>query len=540
MKNIIPKINQLKTDLGFKSITAASAITCPAPFLKAAEALNALLATPLGMPLPLKDNGDIRFMEDAALTKEAYEITVTQTEICIKASAFNGAFYAVQTLRQIMELDLKQPGEALKAPCMQAKDCPRFGWRGQNFDEARHFFGKDEVKRLLNLMAMHKLNVFHWHLTDDQGWRIEIKKYPRLTEIGSKRNDTAYGGWRQYKLEGKPHSGFYTQDDIREIVQYAADRAITVVPEIDMPAHFTAAFASYPWLACREIDVDVLHHFGGTGVDKAGLKGWNRSACIGKDTTFEFIFNVLDEIFELFPSDYIHVGGDEAPKEEWKKCPLCQKRMQEHGLANEKELQGYFTNRINEYVSRHGKHLMGWNEVLEAKGLDNTVLVEYWTPAKDGNVRKYLERGGKIISCKHQAFYFDMCYGKYPLKNTFNFETKVKDLIIDFPDQVLGVEGHLWTEFIADREKIDLNLFPRMEALAESGWADGKQKDYSEFKERLHNFQRILDKLGVNYALDQVAEVNNPIKRVYEDYMWLNKDQHRDVRKNRALKARMR
>lgn len=536
--NIIPKINALEINSGVKTITASSAISCPPEFEKAAVALNTLLKKALGSELPMAQDADIRFCAVKDLGKEAYRLHITEDTILIEAGDFNGAFYAVQSLRQLMELDLKENQRSLDAPCLTAADQPRFGWRGLNLDEARHFFGKDEVKRLLDLMAMHKLNVFHWHLTDDQGWRIEIKKYPRLTEIGSKRADSAIGGWHQNKKEGKPHGGFYSQEDIKELVQYAADRGITVVPEVDMPAHFTAAFASYPWLACREIDTEVLWHFGGKTAKLANDADWNRSACVGKETTFEFIFGVLDELFTLFPGKYIHIGGDEAPKDEWKKCPMCQKRMQENNLVNVEELQGYFNNRINEYVNRHGRHLVGWNEILAAKSLDNTVLAEYWTPQRDRNVRKYLERGGKIISCKHQAYYFDMCYGQYPLRNTYYFERKVKDLIADFPDQVLGVEGHLWTEWVADREKMDICLFPRMEALAESGWADGKNRDYAEFKTRLDRFKRILDYFGVNYAVDAVADPKNYMKRLYDIWKWMNRDQYIDVTKNKKLKQK--
>lgn len=534
--NIIPKINHLEEGAGTVKITAASKISCPQELMIAAEFLNGLIEKSLGVKLNYAQEGNVCFSLVKGLEEEAYRLNISETKINIEASAFNGAFYAVQSLRQLMDLDLKEKVSTLEAPCLRAEDSPRFKWRGLNFDEARHFFGGEEVKRLLDLMAMHKLNVLHWHLTDDQGWRIEIKKYPRLTEIGSMRKGSAVGGWHQNKMEEKPHGGFYTQEEIKEIVQYAAQRGITIVPEIDMPAHFTAAFAAYPWLACREIPVEVPWHFGGKTAKMAGLGDWNRSACIGKDTTFEFVFGVLDEIFELFPGQYIHIGGDEAPKDEWKKCPLCQKRMEENDLANVDELQGYFSNRVNEYVKKHGKYLINWNEALAARKLDNTVLIQYWTPQKDRNVRKFLERGGKIISCKHQAFYFDMGYAQYPLRNTYFFEKKVKDLIEDFPEQVLGLEGHLWTEWVADREKIDLSLFPRMEALAESSWGDGKNRDYGEFKNRMYQFEKILDKMGVNYAVDQIADPKNPFYRLHEYERWSNADQYREVRKNRVLK----
>lgn len=534
--NVIPKVKKIEHQAGTCRIDVTSTLAFSEEFSVAAQLLQALLQGALGTEIVVAEEGTIRLLQVDGMGAEAYSLGITEQGICIKATTPKGALYGVQSLRQAMELDLLENAEVIQVPCVKIEDEPRFGWRGFHLDEARHFFGMVEVKRLLELMSLHKLNVFHWHLSDDQGWRIEIKQYPLLTEIGSKRADSAIGGWNQCIKEGKPHGGFYTQEEIKEIVAFAAQRGIMVVPEIDMPAHFMAAFASYPWLACREIQIEVPWFFAGRTPAMAGIKDWNRSACIGKDTTFEFVFAVLGELFPLFPGEYIHIGGDEAPKGEWKKCPLCQKRMKDNNLANEEELQGYFNNRINEYVHKHGKKLITWNEALKAKGLDDTVVAEYWTPQADRNVNAFLKRGGKIIYCKHQSFYFDMCYGQYPLRYTFHFERKGKKLFAAYPNQILGVEGHLWTEWVSEREKLDVSLFPRMEALAESGWSDGKNKNYPEFLERLHQFEKILDALGVTYAVDEVADPKNPIKRLYEMRMWMNKDQHRDVKKNRELR----
>lgn len=459
---------------------------------------------------------DIRFVYNADLPAEGYRIDCTPTGMEISAQTPAGAFYAVQTLRQLLRLDTAKKAQSLSMDCIRIEDEPRFRWRGMSLDESRHFFGMEYVKRYLDFLAMHKLNVFHWHLTDDVGWRIEIKKYPLLTEIGSKRKDTQLYGWGSRKLEGKPYApGFYTQEQIREIVAYAAARFITVVPEIDMPAHFAAAIAGYPYLACREKPSEVQWFYGGTIPEKTmGWKDWNRPACAGKESTYDFIFHVLDEIIPLFPAPYFHIGGDEAPKEEWKNCPHCQRAIREHGLRDVEELQGYFNNRIAAYLKEKGKRLIVWNEALQAGNLDKSVIGQYWTPQRDKFAEKYINEGGEMIVSRHQAFYFDLPYAQRPLKNTYCFESVQAGIHPESEQNVLGVEAEMWTEFIPSIRRLEVFLFPRMQALSEVAWSPKEKRDFKSFLERWEHFKPVLDALGANYAETSVALARNPLRKI--------------------------
>lgn len=459
---------------------------------------------------------DIRFLYGESISKEGYRLDCMQSGIAVTASAPAGAFYAIQTLRQLLELDTTKNAERLTMSCVKIEDEPRFGWRGMMLDESRHFWGMDYVKRYLDFMAMHKLNVFHWHLTDDEGWRIEIKKYPLLTEIGSKRKDTQLYGWKSKRLDGKPYApGFYTQEQIREIVAYAAERFIMVVPEIDMPAHFAAAIAGYPYLACREMPSEVHWFYGKTIPEKTlHWKDWNRPACAGKESTYQFIFDIIDEIAPLFPAPYFHIGGDEAPKDEWKTCPHCQKAIKEHGLKDVEELQGLFNNRIAAHLKEKGKRLVVWNEALQAGNLDKSVIGQYWTPQRDKFAAKYINKGGEMIMSRHQAFYFDMTYAQYPLRNTYKFEPVQGGIHPESVKNVLGVEAEMWTEFIPSVRRLELFLFPRMEALSEVAWTPKEKRDFKSFLERWEHFKPILDAYGVNYAENSVALAKNPIRRL--------------------------
>ena len=394
-----------------------------------------------------------------------------------------------------------------------------------------------DVQRLLDMLFMMKLNVFHWHLTDDQGWRIEIKKYPRLTEIGSKRTCTQVDGWHTSHMVNEPHEGFYTQEDIREIVAYANARGIMVVPEIDMPAHFAAAQAAYPWLACRELEREVPGYFGGRVPTLHGVMDWNRSACLGKESTFQFIFDVIDEVCELFDAPYFHIGGDEAPKDEWKKCPHCQAKMKEMHLNDVEELQGWFNNRVLEYVKQKGKRLIGWNEILAAGNLDPSVIGQYWTPKRDKNVERHIARGGDVILSNHRSFYFDMTYGQYPLSYTYDFDPGRYHILPRSYDHVLGVEAEVWTEWIDKRPKLDLNVYPRMQALAEVAWSAEERKKYADFKERLEAFKPTLDALGIGYAVTSVAEPGT-FQRQKPRRLFYCGDTHYELKLNEERKAK--
>lgn len=541
MINIIPK--PIKATVKDKKIVIDkhSTITSIGKFATAVDFFKIYVKKSIGKTLTESANGDgnIVFIYDEKIVKEGYIIKIENDKLYICASHNCGAFYAVQTLRQICRLEVNSDVSQILIGEVYIEDAPRYSWRGLMLDESRHFFGIDEVKRILDLMAMHKLNVFHWHLSDDQGWRIEIKQYPKLTQVGSKRKDTGIHGWRSTDMLGEPYEGFYTQEQIKEIVDYADKRCIMVVPEIDMPAHFAAAMASYNWLGCREIPCEVAWYYGGKVPESLGMKDWNRSACVGKESTYDFIKSVIDECCELFPSPYFHVGGDEAPKDEWKKCEHCQKVMEENNLNNVDELHGYFNNRIYNYLKTKNKKMIGWNEILAGHNLDNEVICQYWVPTRDKNVEKYLNNGGKAILSKHQSFYFDMCYSQYPLKNTYKFNLKQYKLSRKVEKNILGVEGEVWTEFIDCRKKLDVTLFPRMEALAEVGWTMEKNIDFDDFLVRLSSFKKLLEHYGVWYAEDEVSMPKNIFKRKAETEIWHSSDQHRDVQLNELAKKKL-
>lgn len=477
-------------------------------------------------------NADITVKKNPDLPEEAYTLEVKKNEIIITACSEIGAYYAFQSLRQISKYELG----VRRVPCCVINDRPKYKWRGIQLDEARHFFGKDEVKRLLDFLFMMKLNVFHWHLTDDGGWRIEIDKYPLLTEIGSKRSYTQINGWSSTDTDNTPHAGYYTKSDIAEIVDYAEKRGIMIVPEIDFPAHSAAVLAAYPQLACREIQTEVPGYFGAKipqGV--YGIEDWNRPICVGKENTVQFVLDVIDEVSELFPAPYFHIGGDEAPKDEWKKCPHCQKVIRDNHLKDEEDLQGWFNNIICKHLREKGKQMIGWNEVLQAGNLDKSVIAQYWTPQRDRKVEKHCANGGSVILSNHQAFYFDMPYAQYPLKSTYNYSPK-KYRISNQSNNVLGLEAETWTEWIDGREKLDLMLFPRMQALAENAWSEMQNKSFDGFLERLEDFKRCLTLLGVNYAENNVAMPKNPFLRLKINKKFGCGDTHLEVKINKTKK----
>ena len=399
----------------------------------------------------VENGADIVIINDADIEKEGYTLSVTESSVTVKASTKTGAYYALVSLWKLGELQLGNR----EIPCCEIEDGPKVSWRGLEIDESRHFFGMDEIKRMLDMMFLEKLNVFHWHLTDDQGWRIEIKKYPKLIEIGSKRPNSQIGGWRSVKMDNIPVSGYYTQEQIKEVIAYAKERGIMIVPEIDFPAHCAAAIAAYKELACVVKDTEVPCYFGGRVPQRKFNFRWNRTVCCGKESTFEFIFNVLDEVCDLFDSPYIHMGGDEAPQIEWKKCPKCQKTMADNSLKNEWELQGWFENRICDYLKTKNKKLIAWNDVLKA--------------------------------------------------NTYNYTPEKYGMNSGNMSNVLGYEGELWTEWIADNAKLELYAFPRMQALGEVSWSAKEKINFDDFKARLDAYKPTLKSLGIDYAVDSVS-----------------------------------
>ena len=346
----------------------------------------------------------------------------------------------------------------------------------------------ETVLKTLDLMALQKLNVFHWHLTEDQGWRIEIRKYPRLTEIGSRRRGTRMG-FTPGKHDGVPHGGFYTQSDIREIVAYAADRHITVVPEVEMPGHSLAALAAYPELSCTGGPFEVATHFG----------IFPDIFCAGKETVFTFLKDVLDEVLDLFPSPYIHIGGDEAPKQRWKSCPDCQRRIREEGLKDAHALQVYFTNRIAAYLDSKGRNTIGWNEILQP-GLVESAVVQFWVGGPKRIIEAIRTGRRKIVMSPCLKTYLDYPYTLLPLRRIYRNEPVPAGLDERAAASILGVESPLWTERVPSRQRLDFQAYPRLTALAETAWTPKDRKSLPDFRRRLAGFLLRLDRMGVQHA----------------------------------------
>lgn len=497
---------------------------------------NAAVYSEIELPLVKNIGGEdspIRIYRDVSLGREEYRIRVNKSGVEIRASEKAGAYYALQSVRMLGRFDESKN----EIPFLYISDKPQFSWRGVSLDESRHFFGTENVKALLDDMFRLKLNVFHWHLTDDQGWRIEIKKYPLLTEIGSKRSFTHVGGWKCAKKDDASYGPyFYTQEQIREIVDYAAERCINIVPEIDVPAHFAAAIAAYPQLACRNLKRDVFGSMGEIFFKKDGISDWNRPLCLGKKDSVQFIFDVYDEVCSLFPFEYFHVGGDECDVSEWKTCPDCQKAMKENGFKNEKELQKKLTNELCEYLKKKGKHMIAWNDVLNqgVERLDTGMVIQQWIPGQDKNTINFASSGGKIIMSNHKSFYFDMTYAQIPLSNTYKFSPKQYG-ITDY-SAVLGVEGETWTEWIDTFSFVQFRIHPRLEALSEVAWTPESKKNYTQFLKRYEKYKSVYKPLGINFAADKIAMPKNPLKRALIWRKFFSGEPEYEFRENNKLK----
>lgn len=434
--------------------------------------------------------------------KESYKLEISSKNIIIYAPTPQGAFYAIQSLFQLF------PWKSLKAkdvtsisiPCINVTDKPHFTYRGVHLDVCRHFYTVDEVKKVIDIAALHKLNKFHWHLTEDQGWRIEIKKYPLLTEIGSRRDDSQMAGYSsRSKMEGVPYGPFfYTQDQIRDVVEYAQERFITVIPEIEIPGHSVAALAAYPWLGCRGDQYKVWTHW---GISK-------EVACPGKETTFTFWEDVLSEVMALFPSEFIHIGGDECPRDEWKKCPHCQKRIKDEGLENEAQLQSYINRRIETFLALHNRKMIGWDEILQG-GVTKSSIVMSWRGSKGGIAAARM--GNDVIMTPNSHCYFDYPQGTgeyeplfpnkkhmLPLETVYELDP-YKDLTMDEQVHILGVQCNMWTEHVKTMSHIEYMLLPRLAAIAETGWSY-PEKNFPKFIKNLEHLTLFYKGLGYNYS----------------------------------------
>ncbi|HLB82461.1 MAG TPA: beta-N-acetylhexosaminidase [Gemmatimonadales bacterium] len=511
---IIPRPAHIARASGAFTLTAATVITTDRATRRLGELLGDYLFPATGFRLTVRTGGApagapaISIRLDSALARfgdEGYRLDVRPTGIAIRAYGPAGAFYALQTLRQLLPPEIFRQatvtGVAWVVPAVAIQDAPRFAWRGIHLDAARHFMPKEFVKKLIDLAALHKLNRFHWHLTDDQGWRLEIKQYPRLTQVGAWRRQTIIGrpddDSTKWRFDAQPHGGFYTQDDVREIVAYARARFVTIVPEIEMPGHSQAAIAAYPELGNRG---DTLAVWTGWGVDENILNPG--------DATVRFYQNVLTEVMALFPGRWIHIGGDEAPKTQWKASPLAQARIRELGLKDEDELQSWFTRRMDEFLTAHGRTLVGWDEILQG-GLAPNAVVMSWRGVDGGIIAA--RAGHDVVMAPGSHTYFDhyptadtanepLAIGGYlPLDTVYAYEPIPAALAASEAHHVLGAQGQVWTEYIPDPKRVEYMAFPRACALAEVLWTPREEKDYTDFQRRLAAHLARLTVLDVNY-----------------------------------------
>ncbi|NVO20681.1 MAG: family 20 glycosylhydrolase [Bacteroidetes bacterium] len=436
---------------------------------------------------------------DPTLGREGYTLNISKHGILIRATNACGLFYATQTLFQLMPAELELKGgirKTLKLPVVEIRDKPRFPYRGLHLDVCRHFFPLEFVKKYIDLMSTYKMNTFHWHLTDDQGWRIEIRKYPKLTQVGSNRSGTVIG--KTSESDGISYGGYYSQDQIREIVQYASERFVNVIPEIEMPGHSLAALSAYPNLSCSGDTFKVLTEWGIS----------DDIFCAGNDSTFLFLQDVLDEVMSLFPSPYIHIGGDEAEKGRWHVCPKCQLRMKAEGLKNEMELQSYFTKRMERYLNSKGRRLIGWDEILEG-GLAPEATVMSWRGIEGGIDAARLDHD--VIMTPGDYCYLDhyqadpasepLAIGGYTtLKKVYSYEPIPPVLTQEQGKHILGAQGNVWTEYISTPEHLEYMAYPRAIALAEVNWSPKETRNWDDFSSRMEDQYKRLTYKGVNFS----------------------------------------
>lgn len=456
-----------------------------------------------GSDIKLKQNNKIRFITDETIANdEGYQLTITPEHIEIRAKTDHGAFYAVQSLRQLLPADFENASfaqESIAIPSVTIKDSPQFKHRGMHLDVGRHFFSVDFIKKYIDALAMLKMNTFHWHLTEDQGWRIEIKKYPKLQEIAAFRNQTLVGSYNthQQQFDGTRYGGFYTQKEIKDIVVYAQNRHVTIIPEIEMPGHAQAAISAYPELGCTGEQIKVAETWG----------VFDNIFC-SKDETFDFLEDVLDEVLELFPSKYIHIGGDEAPKTHWNNCPNCQQRIKEEGLKDGDELQSYFITRIEKYLNSKDRQIIGWDEILEG-GLAPNATVMSWR-GTEGAITA-AKKQHNVIMTPTSHCYFDYYQsdhadeplaigGFIPLEKVYHFNPIPEELSEEESKYILGAQGNLWTEYITNEKQVEYMVFPRILAMSEVLWTPSENKNYPNFIASVEHFHERFDALDINYA----------------------------------------
>lgn len=501
--NIVPKPTNLTIEKGTFTLNSQTTVFGSDQIVRQVQnAIGSATGFPLRQSISFPDSNAIIFQSirnQDQIPEEGYILAVNPSDITITASSESGFFYALQTLRQMLpaELNRKAPIGSLrnvKIPCVTITDEPRFKWRGLMLDVARHFMPKDDVLKFIDLAAYHKLNTVHMHLTEDQGWRIEIKKYPKLTEVGAWRKETVVGR-NTSEYDGKPHGGFYTQNDLREIVAYAKKQHINIVPEIDMPGHMQAAIASYPWLSTGK-QVEVFTRW-----------GVNDLVLNTKPETVQFCKDVLAEVLEIFPSEFIHIGGDECPKTQWKNDPYEQNKIKELGLKDEHELQSWFIRQMDDFLVKKGRRLIGWDEILEG-GLAQNATVMSWRGVAGGVTAAGM--GHDVVMSPTSHMYLDYYQGQpeeeplaiggyLTLESVYSFNPVTSQIPADKAHHILGVQGNIWTEYIKDMKHVEYMAYPRACAVAEIGWTKQEDRNYREFLNRLDHHYPRLKALDVNF-----------------------------------------
>lgn len=523
--NIIPQPVKVVKNAGSFVINAQISLVAANKEDNASAAfLNAYLSDYYGFVLPVVKKATKNYIKLSSLKSiqglkgEGYSLKSDKNGVEIIGNSPIGTFYGIQTLIQLLPVE---KSSNLAIASVNVQDEPRFAYRGAMLDVGRHFFSVAFVKKYIDYLALHKLNYFHWHLTEDQGWRIEIKKYPKLTEIGSKRNGSIIGKYPGKGSDNTPEGGFYTQEEVKDIVKYASDRFITVIPEIEMPGHSSAAIAAYPELSCfpnektnlpDNMMSDKSKQEMANGRNKIVQETWGVHADIFVPTenTFKFLENVLDEVIALFPSKYIHIGGDEAPKDAWKKSEFCQQMIKEKGLKDEHGLQSYFIQRIEKYVNAKGRTIIGWDEILEG-GLAPNAIVMSWR-GEEGGIAAAKENH-QVIMTPGSHVYLDHSQTKnekevtiggfLPLEKVYSYEPIPKELNEQQAKYVMGAQGNVWTEYMANPAKVEYMIFPRLSALSEVLWSPKDKKDWTQFQTKIETMKKRYTMWGANYFKEQ-------------------------------------
>lgn len=520
---LIPLPQKMETSKGVFIIDEHTTIQAGEDVNKEAQFLADYIKEVAGIAPQIKSaEGDVKRSISLKILKEfekdeAYNLIVTHEKVLVEGASAKGVFYGVQTLKQLLALQAEQEGETSEKgiPSVSISDAPAFDYRGMHLDVARHMFPVDFIKKYIDLIAMHKMNTFHWHLTEDQGWRIEIKQYPKLTEIGSVRKETMIEkNFDPYKGDGKEYAGYYTQEEVKDIVAYAAERHVTIIPEIELPGHSRAVLAAYPELG------------NGTGPYEVATKwGVFKEILAPKEETFEFLENVLTEVMELFPSEYIHIGGDEAPKTEWEQSAQAQEVIKREGLKDEHELQSYFIQRIEKFLNKNGRQIIGWDEILEG-GLAPNATVMSWR-GNQGGIEAAKQKHN-VVMTPNTHLYFDHYQadpeteplaigGNSTVEHVYSFDPIPEELSSEEEKYILGAQANVWTEYMNESDYVEYMVLPRMTALSEVVWTYPEERNWTEFKSRLVEFKKLYDQMDLNYATHFFDESNKAGKTVADE-----------------------